>query len=793
MSLRTILFALALVPCLVLVALAATDSAQQYGEWREVHDRQGSTERFTEPLLGVISAAQTERRLTSMALSAPRADRSELTRQRGLTDTAVRRLDALSGSVPEDLGETFRKLDQAMRRLPDQRDAVDQGSADPDQTFDDYTEIITWDLELSEGFSNVGFGEQAELSRPTFDAAWGLEMIAREDAIIASGVASGRLTDDQRFQLAGAIGAQAHIYDDKIVAELPAPLAKSYESVFSSADWKEKVRTETGLLSTEKEDEAGRTPVAASVGEQWQQIRTDITPELEKAGDAVASGLDAVTNGELDGLVRTLIITAATSAAAVLLLLLFTLRLTGILRLRIFALRSEALELQTRLPDMVERLRRGEKVDTDAELPEIHHADDELGQLGQALNQARGSSLETAVREVELYRGFERLLQRIARRTQLLIGMQLRRLGEMQREHEDPAVLEGLFDLDHLAARLRRYEENLVILGNGQPQRRWRRPVLLLDVLRSAQSEVQDYRRIRIDIDGEAWLSERAVGPVAHVLAELMENAVSFSKPPTPVEVTVSQVGRGVAIEIEDRGMGMEPAQYDAANALMAEPPRMDVMSRADDARLGLYVVARLSANLGLKVELRPSSFGGTRVVVLVPGELITDGGPLPAEIPADAFHAYPDQLALHSTPVQADTHPDPRPRLRPGDREEFTRPLVGPWIEPQVRPAPTPAPAPAPAPAPRQANDPLPRRVRQASLATELRQPPPARPEASYTDPADAQPLPPLPRRNGARPGATVGAFQRQSRAARLRHTPDHQPDDPAPGPERTRKEDGR
>ncbi|MET8829830.1 nitrate- and nitrite sensing domain-containing protein [Streptomyces sp. NPDC004610] len=781
LSLRTILFALALAPCLALVALGTTNSAQHYEDWRRVKERHEAAHLFNQPLFTLFSAVQAERRLTSIVLAEPQADRSDLTRQRELTDASVTALDALSDSVPTALDTSFRQLEDGYRQLPTYRAALDEGSADPEQTFDDYTEIITSELELLEGFSNVGIGEQAILSRPAFDAQWGLEMIAREDAIIASGAAGGRLTGGQRFQLAGAIGAQKHIYDDKVVPQLPGPRAEAYDKVRNGADWEQKVDIETDLLSTEDADQSGRTPVSASVGEEWQLVLSEIEPQLEKAGYAHAADIDASTDAQLDSLMTKVIVNAAVGVAAVLLMLVFTLRLTGILRRRIFALRSEALELQTRLPGLVERLRQGEKVDTDAELPEVRHGHDELGQLGQALNQARATSLEIAVREVELYRGFERLLQRIARRTQLLIGMQLKRLGEMQRRHEDPAVLEGLFDLDHLAARLRRYEENLVILGNGQPQRRWRRPVLLLDILRSAQGEVQDYRRIRIDTDGEAWLSERAVGPLAHVLAELMENAVSFSKPPTPVEVRASQVGRGVAIEIEDRGMGMDPGQYAEANALMADPPRMDVMSRADDARLGMYVVARLAANLGLEVEFQRSSFGGTRVVVLVPGELITDGGPLSDEIPPGAAAAFPDQLALHGTAAQPADPADPRWQ-RPRDREPLTRPLVGAWVDPPARPTPPPPTAQDP--------QPLPRRVRQASLATELRQPPPAHPETPRTDPATTAALP---RRTGVRSGATLGAFQRQSRAARLRPAPDSRPNHPAPGPDGTRKEDER
>ncbi|MEU6230483.1 nitrate- and nitrite sensing domain-containing protein [Streptomyces sp. NPDC047042] len=932
LSVRTMLLVLALVPCLALLALGTMDSAHLYGEWRTVHDRDKEAKRFAPQLVTLYVNLQEERRLSAAAIADPKVDKLELRRQRELTDRSVRSLDAL-GAAPSAVDDAFQQLTLGLKKLPGYRDSVDRRSTYLQQSFDAYTEVIASSMQMFEDFSNVGFAETAVLARPSLDAQWGQEMISREDAIITAGVASGRLTGEQRFQIAEMIGSQQHIYQDKVVPRLPDTRAEAFRTVLTGTDWIRKTSVEQSLLNTGKTGAGGPTAVSATLGKAWKQSIAAVTPQLLGAGNAYSEDLFASTDDQLDSLMTNMIVNSAVSTASVVLVLVLSLRLTGTLRRRIFGLRDDALQFQELLPDIVERLRKGEKVDADAELPEIGQGDDELGQLGQALNQARTSALDTAAREVELYRGFERLLQRIARRTQLLIGMQLKRLGEMQRRHEDPDVLEGLFDLDHLAARLRRYEENLVILGNGTPQRRWRRPVSLLDILRSAQGEVQDYRRIRIDTDGETWLSERAVGPMVHLLAELMENAVSFSRPPTPVEVTASQVGRGVAIEIEDRGMGMDPEQYAEANALMAAPPRMDVMSRADDARLGLYVVARLAANLNLQVELRPSSFGGTRVVVLVPADLISTGRPtragamtggqgmagrqlmsggavpLPSRGPVRGGvvpspsrgpvsggpesgaslrggQAAPGRPAPgEATPGASRSRREPRsgraesplPEVSPGavserralrgatarrtsrpyvgpggptespantgnprnpavtgasrnpaitgdsrspsntrnprnpasagdsrnpstapsprnttEPEAYSRPLIGPWIAPSpavASSAVSPGRAQASGSGQVAAANPLPRRVRQASLVNELREVPSAAPAAG------AQP--PLPRRSGARSGATVGAFQRQSRAARLRSDGDRQstqqPTHPSPGADRPRKEDGR
>ena len=788
LSLRTVLVILALVPSVAVAALWAVNSAQLYTDWHTVSDRNSASDHAGIPIVGVFYSLEEERRLSAAALADPGTYRAKLDQQRKLTDESVAGLQAVSASAPADIARGIGKVDQGLHQLAGYRAAVDGRTATQQQSYDDYTGIITTDLELFTLLSNVGIADLDYLARPAIDSVWGKEMLSREDAVLTPGVVTGHLSGAERAQLAQLIGSQQFIYDDKVVPLLPETVAARYRTLLAGDLWKQKTRIEQAVLSAPVTQSTDRTGVSPALGAQWRQSVDQITPQLEQLNGIYAASLTATTTSDLHAMQVRLITSSAVGAVGALLVVLLTLLLTRSLRRRILVLRSAALDLETRLPELVERLRRGEEVDPDAELPEIGHGRDELGMLGRALNAARSSALETAVRQVEQYRGFERLLQRIARRTQLLIGLQMKKLNEMERRHEDAEVLEGLFGLDHLTARLRRYEENLVILSGGQPQRRWRKPVLLLDVLRSAQGEVQDYRRIRIEIEDRTWLSERAVGPMVHVLAELMENAVMFSKPPTPVEVSAAQVGRGLAIEIEDRGLGMEPEQYAAANELMAHPPRMDVISRADDARLGLYVVARLASGLGVKVELRPSSFGGTRVVVLVPAELVAAGpqetAPAPQGFGAPALSVVDALDSQQPDSQQADSRQGgdfPAAAAHPGDRPDFAqRPLIGAWSRP---------PATDQAPAPRM--DPLPRRVRQANLVTELRAPQPAQGDPRTAAATLQEPPRPEPRRSGA----AVGAFQRQSRLARLENGTDHHsahPTHPSPGRDRTRKEDG-
>jgi hypothetical protein len=259
-------------------------------------------------------------------------------------------------------------------------------------------------------------------------------------------------------------------------------------------------------------------------------------------------------------------------------------------------------------------------------------------------------------------------------------------------------------------------------------------------------------------------VTERAVGPLVHILAELMENAAAFSKPPTPVEVRAAMVSRGLAVEIEDRGLGMEPEQYATANALMQSPPQLDVMTHADDVRLGLYVVARLSAGLGLRVELRPSAFGGTRVIVLLPEPLVVDppsavsqAVALPPEVPPYPAGPQPyprDPLAELRSPYEDGQLPV---RSRGHAMANVTAPGVRPPVEGAGPTGPTGPPSSEP---PSSEPRPLPQRVRQASLAAELRVPA----EPDEPDEPETWAMPD----QAGRSGATIGAFQRQSRRAR-------------------------
>ncbi|GAA2376299.1 nitrate- and nitrite sensing domain-containing protein [Nonomuraea africana] len=757
LPLRTVLIIIVIVPSMTFAPLLSSGMFQLANQWQaEKAQMDLATNTVGRPAANLFFSFDQERRLTAELQANPDgAARGRLAKQRAETDKAVsafRPLAALDTTdAQEGLGDAIARTDRSLGLLDQQRQAVDAGWSSEQKAFDYYSGVLESDLSVLVALSQTEHAEVSSKAQTLVDLFWVIDMIGREDAILARGWEKGHLTRDEYGLVTDAIGTRKHLLQSRVIPSLTGNESQ-YGKLTTSKAWQTMTALEGRLVTSEGNAESDQVtlPEARPV---WRSSVDTVTEQLLQLLSLRLENVAKIGYGHANTIFVIFISITTVGLLALGLVIFTSWRLTAVLRRRILHLRQEALELQERLPSVVTRLERGEDVDVDAEVRMVEPTPDELGELGQALNLARRSAVLTAVRQAEQHRGFQRMLQRIARRTQILIGLQLKKLDELERKHEDPEVLEGLFDLDHLTARLRRYEENLVILGGGQPQRRWRKPVRLLDVLRAAQGEVQDYRRIAIEVDGEPWVAERAVGPLVHVLAELMENATAFSKPLTPVEVRAAPVSRGIAVEIEDRGLGMEPEQYAAANALMKSPPQLDVMTHADDVRFGLYVVARLSMGLGLQVELRPSAFGGTRVIVLLPEPLVVER---PRAVPAPA--ALPEEVS--QGPADPQPHPregtaGPRPPYGEAQLPTRSRGRAMAYVTAPAAGSPDRDDAP-----PSSDPQPLPQRVRQANLVTELKVPADRDEQTNQ----DIWAVRDQPRRSSA----TIGAFQRQSRRRR-------------------------
>jgi len=240
--------------------------------------------------------------------------------------------------------------------------------------------------------------------------------------------------------------------------------------------------------------------------------------------------------------------------------------------------------------------------------------------VGHAFEAVQRTAVRAAVDEATLRRGISEVFLNIARRSQALLHRQLTLLDRMERRTTSPQELEDLFKLDHMATRMRRHAEALVILAGSAPGRGWRHPVPIVDVVRGATSEIEDYVRVSLDRLPDMRVAGRSVGDLIHLLAELLENATSFAPPHTQVRVHAEMVSGGLALQIEDRGLGMSEQELAEANQRLADPPLFDP---AHSARLGLLVVAKLAARQGITVRLRTSPYGGVTAVVLVPADLV--------------------------------------------------------------------------------------------------------------------------------------------------------------------------
>ncbi|MCS0636621.1 nitrate- and nitrite sensing domain-containing protein [Streptomyces sp. LP05-1] len=280
---------------------------------------------------------------------------------------------------------------------------------------------------------------------------------------------------------------------------------------------------------------------------------------------------------------------------------------------------------QDRLPELVKQLSESDPQDVDTSVESVGvHSRDEIGQVAAAFDDVHREAVRLAAEQALLRGNVNAMFTNLSRRSQGLIQRQLSLISELESREADPDQLSSLFKLDHLATRMRRNGENLLVLAGEEPGRRWTRPVPLVDVLRAAASEVEQYERIELASVPPTEVAGRVVNDLVHLLAELLENATSFSSPQTKVRVTGHALPDGrVLVEIHDTGIGLSPEDLAAINERLASPPTVDVsVSR----RMGLFVVGRLSLRHGIRIQLRPSDSGGTTALVMLPVDVAQGG-----------------------------------------------------------------------------------------------------------------------------------------------------------------------
>jgi hypothetical protein len=306
---------------------------------------------------------------------------------------------------------------------------------------------------------------------------------------------------------------------------------------------------------------------------------------------------------------------------------------------------------EERLPGLVDKLQQTNDPRNLDVVPEPVpvKSRDEIGQVSTAFNSVHRVAIQIATEQAALRKSIGDMFLNLARRSQSLIDRQLELIDDLERTEADPDALDNLFKLDHLATRMRRNSEDLIVLSGAEPARRWSQPVPLVDVVRAALAEVEDYNRVELLPIDEIGVTGQAVSDVVHLLAELIENATSFSPPGTKVQVAGQAVSNGYVLEIEDRGLGMSDDELVEANERLANPPMVDfALSRM----LGLYVVARLAQRYNVKVQLRHSWYGGITALVLLP-PTVAVRAPMPEALEAPPSRRAPAELIASARPAE--------------------------------------------------------------------------------------------------------------------------------------------
>ncbi|MEW2544454.1 ATP-binding protein [Streptomyces sp. NPDC047002] len=426
---------------------------------------------------------------------------------------------------------------------------------------------------------------------------------------------------------------------------------------------------------------------------------------------------------------------------------------------RCHALRRTSARGQDELRSVVEQLRRGDRVAVRRTPPDPHAAGDELDRLGRELTRSQEAAVAAVVQASQLSSsaGDEQRVEvfvNLARRLQSLVHREIQLLDDLENEVEDPELLKGLFHVDHLATRIRRHAENLAVLGGAVSRRQWSRPVSVTEVLRSAVAEVEQYPRVTLVPPVDGTLRGHAVADVIHLLAELVENATLFSAPNTQVLLRAQRVTAGLAVEVEDRGLGMAPDEQKHMNGLLADPDQVNVAHLLQDGRIGLFVVSALARRHGIAVRLQSNIYGGVQAVLVLPETLLgtgqdgQDAALGDGSAPPHAARTAPPAVTAGSAPPPAREGTAARPP-EPAAGSSLPEAPTGPGVRipspargdaaPAARSVPPvrDVRAPGAARTAQQGRPRLPKRQGQEHLAPELRERPPAPPAEDPGEPA--------------------------------------------------------
>lgn len=620
LNVRTRLVAVIAVPLVLLLAVVVPEGLQRRGEAADA-DRAALATEDVVHVAAVVDALQGERTLSAARRAGAGPDVERAMRvQRSIADGALDRAEAALvslGDTDPAVAQATAAARQQLGTLADARREMDTTTSDV-PWIDPFAPVLDALLHVQEAVgaatAELGIGERLSVVALVARAK---DAAAAQDAHMAANAAWGETRGNQPATLASLRADEAAYRAAYLASSPPGSLADRRREVQQGAG------TQTGRMVDDVI--AGGLPGALTAWLDASAARQQVLREVEAAradeARAVISSAEATARSSSTGY---LVLAGGGLLLALGLALAAARSITRPLRELTDAAGQLAGE---RLPRLVDALRNPVDDDehylTAALEPIAVRADDELGHLAHAFNAVQSVAVDVAAEQATLLKkGISDLYVNLARRNQALIDRQIQLLDQLEAEEQDAEVLQHLYLLDHLATRMRRNAESLLILAGSESGPRRSKPVGIVDVVRAALSEVEDYERVELGAVAGAILHGPAVSDVAHLVAELLENATSFSPPDSAVRVDGSRTGGSYQLVITDRGVGMRPEQLEDLNDVLRDPP---VTGLALGRALGCLVAARLAARHGITVRLRPGEVEGIAAYVILPRHLLVE------------------------------------------------------------------------------------------------------------------------------------------------------------------------
>jgi signal transduction histidine kinase len=624
-SIRGTITVLLIVPLLSLVALWLYAASGTVGPATAERDANAVNNDVGNAVQGLVEGLSTERTDTFIWQSAHgHVSASSMDADRPKTDAAISAFRTGAAAAYNDEPATVHPLAQelisALGTIGTLRTQVDDGKLSAIAAFQAYNSLTGVIEQYSESLSNPDASLSLyKESQVLIEEGQAEQEIAEEATLLAGALVSGnRLPASEQRVFVQAVD------DERQLAQMgTSPLdwqpgsPDPYLGLTTSKPYTNWEAVEDAVMATAP---GALLKVSSTT---WENAAGAIINEFTAAENSSRLTVTAGDAHQSDVIIWRLVLVGGAGLLAVVISSLLLLQFGNRIRRELTGLRGAARSLANeRLPSVVARLRAGEDLDVDTEAPPLAlpTRTKEVAETADAFSAVQWTAVQAAVEQAQLRKGVSLVFRSLARRNQSLLQRQLRMLDEMERNSEDPESLEQLFALDHLTTRMRRQAEGLIILSGAAPGRGWRKPVPVIEALRGALGEIEDYNRVELNTESPDFLQGAGVADVTHLLAELIENAVLYSPPGTKVSVRCGRVANGYVIEIEDGGLGIPDEIMGRLNVRLAQAPDFDL---ADSDQLGLFVVSRLAVRHQIKVSLRTSGYGGTLAVVLLPHTLV--------------------------------------------------------------------------------------------------------------------------------------------------------------------------